>query len=177
MKKQNILFDFIYFGFGIVISGLIFSINNSSVSVLFPPDDNARIAIVQDIKSAKNTIHLEAYSFTNSDLFDSLIQAKQSGKDVALIIDADYSKNNEMVHRLAASGIQVWMDHKHPIMHSKVLIIDNKIVFTGSSNLTKAGLEPNGNGENSLRIVDKTLAEQYEKNWQQHRQHSQELKS
>lgn len=161
------------FGFA---SGALSANYSPTVSVLFPPDDNARIAMVKEIQSAEKTIHLEAYSFTNPELIDALIQAHQSGKEVSLIIDADYAKNSTLVRQLAASGVQVWLDNWHSIMHSKIVIIDEKIVFTGSSNLTKAGLEPNGNAENSLRIDDEQIASQYEKNWQYHRSHSKELK-
>lgn len=50
------------------------------------------------------------------------------------------------------------------------MIIDGKIVITGSFNFTKAAEEKNA--ENLLVIYDKTLALKYLKSWQEHAQHS-----
>jgi phosphatidylserine/phosphatidylglycerophosphate/cardiolipin synthase-like enzyme len=50
------------------------------------------------------------------------------------------------------------------------MIIDSKIVLTGSFNFTKAAEE--NNAENLLVIQDAALAAKYTINWQAHLQHS-----
>ncbi len=52
----------------------------------------------------------------------------------------------------------------------KVMIIDGETVITGSFNFTRAAEEKNA--ENLLVVKDKTLAERYSKNWQNHAGHS-----
>ena len=49
------------------------------------------------------------------------------------------------------------------------MIIDRKIVITGSFNFTRAAEE--SNSENLLIIRDKELAKEYLENWKRHRAH------
>ena len=63
------------------------------------------------------------------------------------------------------------VDANHAISHNKVIVIDGALVITGSFNFTEAAQEKNA--ENLLIIRDPTLAAQYTKNWDAHRQHSQ----
>jgi phosphatidylserine/phosphatidylglycerophosphate/cardiolipin synthase-like enzyme len=67
-------------------------------------------------------------------------------------------------------GIPVRIDVKRAIAHNKVMVIDGKMVITGSFNFTKSAEE--NNAENLLIIHDKKLAERYTKNWQEHEKHS-----
>ncbi len=57
------------------------------------------------------------------------------------------------------------------IAHHKIMVIDHEIVLTGSFNFTKAAQAKNA--ENLLTICDATLASQYTRNWEAHRQHCQ----
>ena len=66
--------------------------------------------------------------------------------------------------------MSVKIDSEHAIAHNKVMVIDGETVITGSFNFTKAAEE--NNAENLLVIRDRTLAERYTKNWQEHAQHS-----
>ncbi len=50
------------------------------------------------------------------------------------------------------------------------MVIDGRIVITGSFNFTKAAEE--SNAENLLVIQDADLAAKYAKNWQEHLEHS-----
>jgi len=50
------------------------------------------------------------------------------------------------------------------------MVIDGEMVITGSFNSTKAAEE--NNAENFLVIHDKTLAERYTKNWEEHVKYS-----
>jgi phosphatidylserine/phosphatidylglycerophosphate/cardiolipin synthase-like enzyme len=59
---------------------------------------------------------------------------------------------------------------KHAIAHNKVMVIDGRIVITGSFNFTKAAEE--SNAVNLLVIRDAELAAKYAKNWQEYLEHS-----
>jgi phosphatidylserine/phosphatidylglycerophosphate/cardiolipin synthase-like enzyme len=68
------------------------------------------------------------------------------------------------------AGIPTFIDDKHAIAHNKVMVIDGRIVITGSFNFTKAAEE--SNAENLLIIDDAQLAQKYARNWQEHLEHS-----
>jgi phosphatidylserine/phosphatidylglycerophosphate/cardiolipin synthase-like enzyme len=65
----------------------------------------------------------------------------------------------------------VFIDASHAIAHNKIMIIDNRVVITGSFNFTKAA--ENKNAENIL-IMDNLpdLTRAYQENFQHHLRHS-----
>jgi phosphatidylserine/phosphatidylglycerophosphate/cardiolipin synthase-like enzyme len=56
------------------------------------------------------------------------------------------------------------------IAHNKIIIVDEKIVLTGSFNFSKAAEERNA--ENLLIINNPEIAKLYIENWGKHREHS-----
>jgi phosphatidylserine/phosphatidylglycerophosphate/cardiolipin synthase-like enzyme len=54
------------------------------------------------------------------------------------------------------------------------MIVHREVVITGSLNFTRRAEE--NNAENLLIIRSKELAMEYFKNWEKHKQHSQEYK-
>lgn len=70
---------------------------------------------------------------------------------------------------LAHAGTPRKIDAAQAIAHNKVMIIDGETIITGSFNFTRAAEDENA--ENLLIIKDKTLAEKYTKNWQDHGRH------
>ena len=71
---------------------------------------------------------------------------------------------------MANSRIPTFIDDAHAIAHNKVMIIDGKIVITGSFNFTKAA--ETKNAENLLILESPELAKLYSQNWNHHREHS-----
>jgi phosphatidylserine/phosphatidylglycerophosphate/cardiolipin synthase-like enzyme len=63
-------------------------------------------------------------------------------------------------------------DARHPIVHNKVIVIDDDVVITGSYNFTKHAQH---NAENLLVLRSVELARKYVENWTAHRAHSDEL--
>jgi len=101
-----------------------------------------------------------------------LLDAKRRGVDVAIILDksnrtAKYSAADFTAH----GGIPTYIDAAHPIAHSKIMIIDDATVITGSFNFTKADEE--SNAENLLVLHSRELAARYLENWTAHQAHSQ----
>ena len=72
------------------------------------------------------------------------------------------------------AGIATFIDAKHQIAHSKIMIIDSQVVITGSFNFTKNAEE--NNAENLLVIRDAGIAEKYMANWKAHLEHSEVYK-
>lgn len=139
---------------------------NTDYSVCFTPGQNCENQIVSEIGKAKQSILVQAYSFTSAPILKALVEAKNRGIDVKVILDkSQYKKARDSSARfLNNNGIPVWVDAKPAIAHNKVMIIDNRTVVTGSFNFTKAAQYKNA--ENLLIISDANLAKIYAQNWQ-----------
>jgi phosphatidylserine/phosphatidylglycerophosphate/cardiolipin synthase-like enzyme len=115
--------------------------------------------IISDIKSAKKSIKLAIYGFTNDNLRDTLIQAHNNGIDVKIATD-DSKFDSEDITVIKNAGIPVISDEKSSaLMHHKFLVIDSSIVWTGSANYTYYSFYKNN--ENIVKIVDANVAYAY----------------
>lgn len=149
------------------------NLRDTPVSVYFSPRGGAQQAIVDAIDKAKQTIYVQAYSFTSAPIAKALVDASRRGVKVEAVLDKSQRKATYTgATFLKNEGIPVWIDDKHAIAHNKVMIIDGATVITGSFNFTKAAEEKNA--ENLLIIRDPGLAKLYMDNWDRHRVHSEE---
>jgi phosphatidylserine/phosphatidylglycerophosphate/cardiolipin synthase-like enzyme len=139
--------------------------------VYFSPYGECTEAIIKELNKAKNTILVQAYSFTSAPIAKALLDAHKRGVKVEVILDkSQRTQKYSSATFLFNAGIPTKIDAKHAIAHNKVMIIDGETIITGSFNFTKAAEE--SNAENLLVIRDKRLAERYTKNWQEHERHS-----
>jgi len=135
------------------------------IQACFTPGQNCTAQIIQVLDTAKKTIFVQAYSFTSAPIARHLVEAKNRGVTVEVILDksqtsqSSYSASRFLLHQ----HIPIWIDYKPAIAHNKIIIIDGERVITGSFNFTKAA--QNKNAENLLIIQDSALAEIYTKNW------------
>ena len=142
-----------------------------TLEVYFSPHGGCTDAIIRDLNQAKNTVLVQAYSFTSALIAKTLLNAHKRGVKVEVILDKSQRTDQySSATFFFNGGIPVKIDSVHAIAHNKVIVIDGETVITGSFNFTKAAEE--NNAENLLIINDKKLAEQYIKNWQKHAQHS-----
>lgn len=139
---------------------------NASYAVCFTPAQDCEGLIVKEIKRAKGSILLQAYSFTSAPIAKALMEAKERGVDVRAILDK--SRRTEKYTGatfLRHAGIPVVIDERPAIAHSKILIFDQQAVLTGSFNFTKAAQQKNA--ENLIVIKgDPHLVRAYSENWQ-----------
>ena len=145
-----------------------------SIRVLFSPRGGITDQIVSEIDCATSEIYVQAYSFTSRSIADALIKAKARGLRIEVCAD-DSNKNPDtsVCDELSDARIEVWLDAKHAIAHSKVIVIDGALVICGSFNWTQAA--ERSNSENCLFIQSKTIALQYRNNFIDHRAHSTRL--
>lgn len=137
---------------------------NASYDVCFAPYDNCTSQIINAISQAKRQILVQAYSFTSVPIAKALVNAKNKGVEVKIILDkSQITAKYFAVKFFTNHGISPSIDYKPAIAHNKTMIIDNEIVVTGSFNFTKAARE---NAENLLIIYDTGLAKKYTVNWQ-----------
>jgi len=139
--------------------------------VYFSPDGGCTQAIVDELNGARQTVRVQAYSFTSAPIAKALVAAGKRGVRVEAILDrsnntAKYSAATFLLH----ADITTYIDAEHAIAHNKVMVIDDQIVITGSFNFTKAAEERNA--ENLLILHDSALAARYTANWKAHLSHS-----
>jgi len=131
-------------------------------AICFPKSMGGCEELLLDLISRANkSIHVMVYSFTLDDLADALIVAHSRGVDVKVIVEKDnaYARGSE-VDKLLKAGIKVALDANPYLMHHKVMIIDGKIVATGSYNWSWSA--ENRNDENVIVIIDEEVAMSYE---------------
>lgn len=159
-KKQT-KFNFITI---LIISLLfIFSFNAlTETEVYFSLYDDPELIIIKNIDNAKEFINIAMYTFTDREIAQAVIRARDRGVDIKIYLDrsqvnAKYSRSRYFVNN-AIEGIRI--SSNNYIMHNKFAVIDNKIVITGSYNWTASAGERND--ENLLVIDDESIIEKYQ---------------
>ncbi len=137
-----------------------FSLNGTRVENYFCPEDSCTNHILENLASAKSTIHFMAFSFTSNAIGDELVKKYSEGVEVKGVMEKKQQNAFDEFAKLAHANIPVLWDINKYNMHHKVFIIDSEVVITGSFNPTK-NAEMN-NDENVLIIHDKEIARQYE---------------
>jgi phosphatidylserine/phosphatidylglycerophosphate/cardiolipin synthase-like enzyme len=143
-----------------------------SIRVYFSPHGGCTEAIVNQINQAKSEILIQAYSFTSKPIAQALIQAQRRGVKIIAILDkSNQTQKYSAARFLQNMDIPVFIDDKHAIAHNKIMIIDNRVVITGSFNFTMAA--ENKNAENLLVLDDlPDLTRAYRENFLKHLRHS-----
>jgi len=140
---------------------------------VFLPKGGCQDAIVRELKRARKEILVQAYSFTADPITYGLVEAKKRGVHVEILLDrsneeASYSD----LHILVENQVPILIDAKHAIAHNKIMVVDRKVVLTGSFNFTNQA--EHENAENLLILTHHhDLVKHYLENYQAHKSHSQ----
>lgn len=139
--------------------------SRSSWQVCFTPTSRCLPLILTAIKEAKESIYLQGYSITSPEIGVALREAYRKGIKVIVVADkTQKTAKHSQINSLLEVGIPIFIDDQPAIAHNKVIIIDNRILLTGSYNWTRAA--ELRNAENLLVIRDKGLVRQYADNFQ-----------
>ena len=116
----------------------------ATYQVCFTPGENCTQEVVDIINKAKKQILVQAYAFTSTPIARALIQAKQRGVDVKVLLDKTQVKTKySSATYLLNNAIWVRIDAHPVIAHNKVILVDNSTLITGSFNFTKAANDKN----------------------------------
>lgn len=138
-------------------SNRIFNIGGSIVEIYFSPKDKSSDRIIQILNNAKHYIYMPAFLITHSKIAAAMIDAKNRGVDVRVIIDANSVFTQNSKHALLRkNGISLKTENYAGKLHSKMIIIDDEYLITGSMNFSNSG--ENKNDENLLIIKDNKIA-------------------
>jgi phosphatidylserine/phosphatidylglycerophosphate/cardiolipin synthase-like enzyme len=112
---------------------------STAADVYFSPNGGATDAVVREVNNAQHEILIQAYSFTSAPIASALVAAKNRGIKVEAILDKTNVKQGySVITFLENAGIPVYIDDQVKIAHSKIMIIDDTEVITGSFNFTKS---------------------------------------
>lgn len=140
-------------------------------TVLFSPDDKPTNKLIEIIREAKKSIQIAMYMLTDKKIADELIAAHQRGVVISMILDESSTSMYGKANVLHDSGIPVHIfdagEKKEnskfygpALMHHKFMIVDHKLVWTGSFNWTVSANRKNQ--ENVLIISNKHTCADYE---------------
>ncbi len=136
------------------------TVDGVQVEVYFSPDDGVARHLLELVNAAQESIFVMAFSFTSNDLAGALITRAQAGVAVSGVFDEGQAKGTGSDYEnLLAAGLDVYLDGNENKLHHKVIIIDGKIVVTGSYNFTQSA--ETRNDENLLIIYSPALAAKY----------------
>ncbi len=134
-----------------------FKIDSSEVEIYFSPTDKTSIRIIELIKNAKTYVYMPTFLITHTDISNELIKAKERGVDVRIIIDANSINTRNTKHpKLRENGILVKTENYAGKLHSKLIIIDDTYIISGSMNFSNSG--ENKNDENLVIIKNSKIA-------------------
>jgi phosphatidylserine/phosphatidylglycerophosphate/cardiolipin synthase-like enzyme len=165
---------------GLLIVGLVAATRSSDapappagdIGVYFSPKGGGTDAIVRELGQAESSIRIQAYSFTSAPIAKAIIDAQKRGVQVEAVLDkSNRTDKYSAATFLKNAGCDVRIDARHAIAHNKIMLIDEKVILTGSFNFTKAAEE--SNAENLLVIRDHPeLVEKYLANFRLHQEHA-----
>lgn len=132
--------------------GITFSKNNDVELLMSGREKFARL--FEDIRQAKQSVHLEYFNFRNDSiaslLFDLLREKRKEGVEVRAVFDGfGNDSNNKPLKKkhlasLHADSIEIyefdpirfpWVNHIWPRDHRKIVVIDGRIGYTGGMNV------------------------------------------
>ena len=137
----------------------LLNVDGTQLEVFFSPDDGTIERLLELIQDAQDEILFMAFSFTDDDLAQAILDRASEGVVVAGVFDKSQALSNtggEYTH-LLENGIDVRLDGNRHGMHHKVIIIDKRIVVTGSFNFSNNARTRND--ENTLVIHNAEIAE------------------
>lgn len=136
-------------------------LGDSIVSVYFSPTDRIITEkIIPLINNAHKYIYIPAFVITHKRFTQALINAKERGVEIHVILDATNARNQHTTHELLRKNhILVKTETYAGKMHAKSMIIDDNYLVIGSMNFSKSG--ENKNDENVLIIENPYLTKYY----------------
>lgn len=123
----------------------------------------AQPELIRVIRSARKTLDIAIYSFTDPQICSAIVGARERGVAVRLITDREQSSGKSqkaVLKQIGQAGIPIKIDSHSGIMHLKVTIADRQTATTGSFNYTKSAEK--SNDEVLVVLKDEKIAGDFE---------------
>ena len=140
-------------------------LGEGEISVIFAPEGYALPAILQEVESARESVHFMTFVFSLEELSSAMLrQSHENEVDLRGIFERRNSLASwSQLPLLYCAGANMRRDGNYFYLHHKVIIIDERVVITGSFNFSKSATR--SNDENLLIIRDETIAGLYMDEW------------
>jgi phosphatidylserine/phosphatidylglycerophosphate/cardiolipin synthase-like enzyme len=137
----------------------------AAIALCFSPEEDCTAFAIHAIDRAEQQILVSTYALTSgSGIVEALVRAKQRGVDVMLIADRTTPcERGSGIEPLARAGVPIRIDRGVRIAHAKAIVIDHKVVLTGSTNWTASAAR---NFENVAFMSSEAVAAAYTAHWQ-----------
>jgi phosphatidylserine/phosphatidylglycerophosphate/cardiolipin synthase-like enzyme len=130
------------------------------VQVYFASEDEAISHLIPLLESAQTSIYFMAFSYTHNGMAEAMLERAAAGVTVQGIFETRGSETEfSALPPLFCAGLPVRLDGNPGTFHHKVIIIDERIVITGSLNFSDNA--DNSNDENVIILTSKSIASQY----------------
>lgn len=145
-------------------------LEGTPIQILFSAEDHAVSNLIALVNDAQVNIRFLAFSFTDYPLAKAMIDRSASGVDVKGIYETfgSTSTGSEM-KTFWCANVPVRQDGNPSFLHDKIIIIDNRIVVTGSLNYSSNA--DDSNEENVVILDNPEIAalylQEFEKLWNQ----------
>jgi phosphatidylserine/phosphatidylglycerophosphate/cardiolipin synthase-like enzyme len=135
------------------------TVDGINIETYFSPDDGVAARLVELISGANESIYFMAYSFTSDDIAQAMRERHEAGLIVEGVMDKEQVVSNQGTEfdPFLQAGLDVRRDGNPGLMHHKVIIIDRRIVITGSYNFTASAED--SNDENLVILFDPFIAD------------------
>jgi phosphatidylserine/phosphatidylglycerophosphate/cardiolipin synthase-like enzyme len=129
-------------------------------AVCFSRVEQCDSLLINLISQARKSVYVAIYSFTRDGLARALIDAKNRGVEVKVIIEEENAYGQGSDYRmLKEAGVDIRLDGNPALMHHKFMVVDGEIIVTGSYNWSTAAEDRND--ENFVVIRDRSIAERF----------------
>ena len=129
--------------------------------VCFSPDENCDAKLIALVSTAERSVDVAIYDVTLDQLVHQLAILKAKGKAVRVVVDRRQShEKNSLVGTLIRLGVPVKFGVQRGIMHDKFMIVDDRMLETGSFNYTNHA--SCCNHENQIYLANPATVRQYQ---------------
>ncbi len=145
-------------------------VNGMQVEALFASEDPVIERIIEIVSGADSSIRFMAFSFTDYPLAKAMIDRAAGGVDVAGVFEKVGSETQYAeLSTLVCAGIPARQDGNPSFLHHKLIVVDERIVITGSLNFSSSASE--SNDENVIVVDNPDIArlyiQEFERVWSQ----------
>ncbi|MGB7876800.1 MAG: phospholipase D-like domain-containing protein [Anaerolineales bacterium] len=138
-----------------------FSIDGTRIETYFSPDDGVANHILDLLTEAEESIYFLAFSFTTDELGQIIRTQAENGLEIAGVMEEEQVKSNIGTEYdfFKQAGLNVFVDGNEGQMHHKTMIVDGRILITGSYNFSRSA--ETRNDENIVVIYNPEIASFY----------------
>ena len=135
-------------------------VSGTQLQVLFSSEDDVAEHILPYLEAAQTSIRFLAFSFTHDAMGEAMRNRSDAGVDVMGVFEKTGSSTEySELGMMYCAGMAARRDENPSFLHHKVIVVDNRIVITGSLNFSDNAND--SNDENVLIVDNAEIAKLY----------------